>query len=140
MQGGWLVNNFHTILLPVFETSRMVKKLGRKLNTKTARNMLCWAHFRFRQRLLLHKLGEHPTCKVYLCDQIYTSKTCGGNCGKLHLKLGSSNSFKCPYCGEEMDRDINAARNILLRWATMRYNEGILTTITANDNNNSSLV
>jgi len=37
MQGGWLVNNFHTILLPVFETSRMVKKLGRKLNTKTAK-------------------------------------------------------------------------------------------------------
>src|SRR5215217_1767136 len=44
----------------------------------------------------------------------YTSKTCG-NCGSIHTKLGSNKVFKCPTCDFITDRDINGARNILLR-------------------------
>ncbi len=67
----WLVMNFHTILLPEFETSKMVKKGFRKINSKTARSMLGWSHFRFRQRLL-NKVREYPWVKVGICDEHYT--------------------------------------------------------------------
>jgi len=78
--------------------------------------MLTWSHYRFRQRLI-HKAREYPGCRIMIIDEHYTSKTCG-NCGTLHDKLGSNKSFQCPECHVEMDRDINAARNILLRFMT----------------------
>jgi hypothetical protein len=57
-------------------------------------------------------------CTVVECDEAYTSKTCG-KCGKTHAKLGSNKTFKCPKCDHEADRDISAARNILLRYLTL---------------------
>jgi putative transposase len=95
----------------------MVRRANRRIGSKTARAMLGWSHYRFKQRLL-NKTREYPWCKVIICDEHYTSKTCG-NCGHLHMKLGSSKTFKCPQCHVEMDRDINAARNILLRYLTL---------------------
>lgn len=53
--------------------------------------------------------------EVYLIDRFYpSSKTCSC-CGykKQDLKL-SDRFWTCPECGEYHDRDINAARNILL--------------------------
>lgn len=53
--------------------------------------------------------------EVYLIDRFYpSSKTCSC-CGykKQDLKL-SDRFWTCPECGEHHDRDINAARNILL--------------------------
>jgi putative transposase len=114
----WLVEQYHTILLPEFETQNMViRRANRRIGSKTARAMLTWSHYRFKQRLL-DKTREYPWCNVVICDEHYTSKTCG-NCGFLHQKLGSSKSFKCPRCATEMDRDVNAARNILLRYFTL---------------------
>ena len=59
-------------------------------------------------------------CKVIECDEAYTSKTCG-YCGTINYKLGSSKVFKCKHedCPKKFissDRDILAARNILLRY------------------------
>ena len=55
-----------------------------------------------------------------ICDEPYTSKTCGG-CGAIHAKLGASKKFVCPAvgCGYKADRDANGARNILLRYLTI---------------------
>jgi len=78
--------------------------------------MLTWAHYRFRHRLL-QKAELHPWCQIIVCDEAYTSKTCGA-CGTLNQKLGSNKTFKCAACGCEADRDISAARNILLRYLT----------------------
>lgn len=114
----WIVEQYHTVLLPEFATQRMVKRAQRRIGSKTAKAMLTWAHYRFKQRLL-NKTREYPWCKVVICDEHYTSKTCG-NCGFIHQKLGSSKTFRCPKCRIEMDRDINAARNILLRYITIR--------------------
>ncbi|RIB18763.1 hypothetical protein C2G38_2084840 [Gigaspora rosea] len=41
----------------------------------------------------------------------------------FHKKLGSNKTFKCPQCQIEMDIDINAARNILLRFLTLNRAE-----------------
>jgi putative transposase len=83
-----LCENYRKIVLPVFETSNMVKRGMRKLHKKTARAMLTWSHYRFRQRLL-SKSREYPWCKVILTEEPYTSKTCG-ECGTINTKLGSN--------------------------------------------------
>jgi putative transposase len=109
----FLVRNYSLILLPSFETSQMVSRIKRRIRSKTARAMLTWAHYRFKQRLL-DKTREYPWCKVEIVDESYTSKTCG-KCGWIHQKLGGSKIYKCGSCGIEIDRDINGARNILLK-------------------------
>lgn len=121
----WLVLNYRLVLLPRFETQDMVKKFdefgdwrGRKIRSKTARAMLTWSHYRFQQRLL-NKTREYTKCHVVICDEHYTSKTCG-SCGYLHEKLGSNKTFHCPMCDVVLDRDMNAARNILLRYMTLQ--------------------
>jgi putative transposase len=113
----FLVANYSVILLPSFETQQMVVRSQRKLNSKAARAMMTWSHYRFKQRLLF-KRQEYPWCKVVICDESYTSKTCG-QCGKLHHSLGGSKTFKCPSCGLQVDRDAHAARNILLKNASL---------------------
>ena len=40
---------------------------------------------------------------------------CCGNCGKLNHKLGASKIFKCPHCEWTLDRDMNGARNIMIK-------------------------
>ena len=113
----WIVEQYHTVLLPEFRTQKMTIRADRRIGSKTARAMLGWSHYRFKQRLL-NKTREYPWCKVIICDEHHTSKTCG-KCGYLHQKLGPRKTFKCPQCNVEMDRDINAARNILLRYLTL---------------------
>ena len=113
----WLCENFRCVVLPKFETSQMVQKRKRKLGSKTARAMMTWSHYRFRQRLL-SKARAYPWCNVVVTSEEFTSKTCG-QCGRLHSKLGNSKSFQCPSCGYIADRDVNGARNILLRHLTV---------------------
>ena len=115
----FLVENHDTILLPKFETKSMVNsRAKRRIRSKTARAMMTWSpHYRFKTRLQ-NKTREYPGCKVMIVDEHYTSKTCG-KCGKLNEKLGSSKTFLCPSCNFNADRDIQAARNILLRFITM---------------------
>jgi transposase len=57
--------------------------------------------------------------QVIECYEDYTSKTCG-QCGVLNQKLGGHKVFNCPEegCDYIADRDISAARNILLRYLT----------------------
>ncbi len=113
----WIVENYHTVLLPSFDTSQMVKRrANRKLGNNTARMMLSWSHYRFKQRLL-DKVREYTSCRVIICDEHYTSKTCG-NCGKINNRLYGNKTFICPNCHVKLDRDANAARNILLRYLT----------------------
>ncbi|CAG8769911.1 13679_t:CDS:2, partial [Racocetra persica] len=49
----------------------------------------------------------------------YTSKTYRF-CGYVNHKLGGSKVFCCPKCKTELDRNINGARNILLRYLTKK--------------------
>jgi len=109
----YLCLNYEVVLLPKFETNGMVSKKKRKIRSKTARAIITWSHFTFRERLL-NKVKEYPGCKVKLVTEEYTSKTCG-SCGKLNTSLGSKKNFVCPFCDYKADRDLNAARNILIK-------------------------
>ena len=69
------------------------------------------------QRIVVPHLKQAAQRKgviVVLCNESYTSKTCG-NCGHVHHRLGGNKVFKCPHCGIQISRDVNGARNILLR-------------------------
>lgn len=108
----FLTTNYQVIFLPTFETSQMVKRAKRKINKKSARQMLTWAHYRFKQ-IIKHQADKNGSIVVDV-SEAYTSKTCG-NCGHIHRKLGGSKVFKCPNCQTVIGRDLNGARNILLR-------------------------
>jgi putative transposase len=113
----YLCENYGYILLPTYQSQQMVRRGRRRIGSKTARAMLTWSPYRFKQRLL-DKIREYPWCKVFIVDEHHTSKTCG-NCGNLHDRLGGNKVFNCPSCRVVMDRDANAARNILLRFMTV---------------------
>lgn len=107
-----LVNSYKLVFLPTFETSQMVLKSSRKINKKSVRNMLAWSHAKFAQTL--EQMAQKKGVLVIRCNESYTSKTCT-NCGHIHHKLGGSKIFTCPDCGSRILRDINGARNIMLR-------------------------
>jgi len=128
----FLCKNYEKVLIPEFETQKMVKnKIIKKENisreelkeklkeyTKERRldgrvkfclNML--SHYRFRQHLI-NKSNEYG-CKIYIVTEEYTSKTCT-KCG--HISEIYKNRIKdCEKCKYKINRDINGARNILLK-------------------------
>jgi putative transposase len=107
----FLVTNYDLVLLPTFETQKMSARATRIISSKVARNMLTWAHYRFRQHLI--QRGKRTGTEVKLVSEAYTSKTCGA-CG-LQYDVDRAEVFQCPHCTHRVGRDANAARNILLR-------------------------
>jgi putative transposase len=109
---SYLVRNYKVIFIPTFETSGMVLKSKRRINTKSVRSMLTLCHYRFKQSLT--SMAAKNGVIVVEMNEAYTSKTCG-KCGHVHGKLGGNKVFKCPECGYVVDRDANGAFNIMLK-------------------------
>ena len=73
--------------------------------------VLIVSHFTF-SHILENKCNEFGK-KLYYVDESYTSKTCG-SCGSIYdVKL--SRVYSCNMCLQQYDRDMNAARNILIK-------------------------
>jgi putative transposase len=110
----FLTKESDIIIIPEFKVKEMSKKFKRKIRTKTVRNMMLLGHSLFKQKLK-NKAIERG-CQILICGEHYTSKTCT-KCGALNNKIGGSKTFKCTRssCAQIIDRDVNAARNILLR-------------------------
>ena len=107
----WLVDHYDIILLPTFETSEMVEKAKRKLNSKVARAMLTWSHYQFAQ-FLTWKTWESG--KVVLrVNEAHTTKTCSWS-GEVVANMAGRKTIRGSD-GIVLDRDINSARGILLR-------------------------
>ena len=106
----WLLRNFDIVLLPEFKAKTMVTSL----TSKTCRAMYTWSHYAFKQRLL-EMSQKYTHKKVLIVNEAYTTRTCG-NCFVVNDNVGVSKVFECVNCGLEADRDIHAARNILLRY------------------------
>ncbi len=106
----FFVKNFDVILLPTFETSNMTTKAKRKIRSKTVRNLLSFAFYKFSQ-ILEQKAFEYGKT-VLRVSEAYTSQTCSWN-GEMK-KIGSAKKIKDG--NTVLDRDMNSARGILIRW------------------------
>ena len=104
----YLCDTYKTIILPPFET----QKMAGNLRCKISRNMYTLSFYEFKQKLV-NRCKEYNIRLLHLSEP-FTSKTCG-KCGKIKKNLGNAKEFKCSFCNIRIERDINGARNILLR-------------------------
>ena len=107
----FLVDNFDIILLPTFETKDMSNKAKRRIRSKSVRQMLGLAHYRFKI-FVKHKAFEAGKMVIDV-NEAYTSKTVSWT-GEIKPKLGGSRVIR-DADGNTLDRDINGARGIFLR-------------------------
>ena len=110
---NWLCREYSTIYLPEFGTKDMVSG-DCVLRKRTKARMMTLSHYRFKQILIL-KAKEFGT-NLFIMGEEYTTKTCS-NCGCLNDGVGGSKTYKCvnPLCSYRTDRDVNGARNILIK-------------------------
>ncbi len=64
-------------------------------------------------QLLAYKV-EETGCQLVAVNPAYTSQECS-DCGVIVEKSLSVRFHRCPVCGLELDRDVNAARNVLIK-------------------------
>ena len=102
--------------MPIFSSKQMANKKNRKLSRTSTRLLLSLSHYEFQQKLL-YKAKQRGR-NVILCKEHYTTKCCG-KYGTLNETIGSKKIFHCDNCKLTMDRDIHAARNILVRGLTI---------------------
>ncbi|GGA21973.1 hypothetical protein CYANOKiyG1_37040 [Okeania sp. KiyG1] len=107
----FLVQNFDVILLPTFEVSQMIIKSSRKLRSKSVRQMLNWAHYRF-ELFLKHKAVEYNKVVLDVCEA-YTSKTVSWT-GEILNNLGGR-KVVTGNDGFRLDRDLKVPRGILIK-------------------------
>ena len=138
---NYLCKSYDKILIPKFETQQMIKtkkkfkeykleyinegitledrrKKSREFtkkcrlskNVKYVLNQL--SHFSFRQHLA-NKAKEHG-CLIKVVTEEFTSQTCT-YCGTLSKTYDHNRMKTCSHCNYKIDRDINGARNILIK-------------------------
>jgi transposase len=108
-----LTSKFSHLILGKFDTQKLTEKAGSKLSKKTRVEIGCLSHYKFRERLSLECFKSGSSFRVV--PEHFTSKTCGG-CGEMNQTLGASKVFECKECGGCFDRDVNAARNMLVKY------------------------
>ena len=101
-----LAENYSTVVFEDLAIVNMVK------NHSLASAILdaCWGKLR---RLTVYK-AERRGGRVILVEPRGTSQECS-RCGNVVPKDLSERMHRCTYCGLELNRDVNAARNILAR-------------------------
>lgn len=105
---NYFTKKYNTIILP----KTNMKGIIGALSSKAARIIQSYGHYNYRQKMI-HKCRERNV-KLLLCKEIYTSKTCSW-CGNIKEDLGTAKVYECKKCDLKIHRDINGARNIMLR-------------------------
>jgi len=101
-----LVNRYSVISLENLNIKGMVQeKFGKQINDAgwgTLASMLCYK-------------AESAGCKVIFVNPEGTTQQCS-QCGAIVPKTLADRVHNCPSCGLVLDRDLNAAKNILNRY------------------------
>ena len=111
---SYYCKNYNTIVIPHFDVKNIKKimKRDRKAKSDTRiRKLMTLNHGKFLERLK-HKCKVTGT-RLCIVDEEYTTKSCG-NCGLLNNPKRSK-TYRCK-CGVVAGRDVNAARNILIKY------------------------
>jgi IS605 OrfB family transposase len=113
---SYYCKNYQTIIIPKMNKERLIKKIKQQfkysMQGDQIRKLMCLAHNKCVDRIKFKAIqyGRH----VIIQNESYTSMTCG-NCGILHKNLGGSKIYQCKNCLKIIDRDINGARNIMIK-------------------------
>jgi len=100
-----LVNDYSFIVSEKLASQEMVKEnYGKQINDAG------WNMF---ANMLAYK-AEGAGCRIVFVDPKDTTKECS-NCHEIVKKDLSERMHNCPFCGLSIDRDLNAARVILMR-------------------------
>lgn len=100
------------MILPIFNTDRMVRRAERVFSSETARSLYTWSHYRFAQRMW-HKVETTAHKQMAFTSEPGTTKTCDA-CGHVNPSVGGSRFFQCPLCNYATGRDFHGARGNLL--------------------------
>jgi putative transposase len=109
-----LVVRYDRIALEDLQVGNMVR------NRHLAKSILD-AGWSYLKQLIAHK-AEGAGRVVYLVAAAYTSKTCS-HCGTVFENLSLADRWVSCSCGLSLDRDVNAALNILHRAGQARWGE-----------------
>jgi len=100
-----LVNDYSIIALETLASRQMAEKdYGKQINDAG------WNMF---ANMLAYK-AEGAGCRVVFVNPKNTTQECS-NCHEIVKKDLSERIHECPFCGLKLDRDVNAARVILMR-------------------------
>ena len=110
----WLCKNYKSIYIPRLNFHNM-----KNLNKKSKTVIACLQHCAFLNRLI-NKSKEFPGCKVIEVNEAFTTKTCGC-CGYQKDDIKRNRTYKCNACEAEIGRDVNASRNVMLRYFTKTF-------------------
>ena len=101
----YLVQTYNTICIEDLNVEGMLKNH----NLAKSISSVSWSEFR---QMLTYKCEWYGNNLLVIGRFEPSSKTCN-NCGYIYKELTlSERSWKCPDCGEPLDRDVNAAKNI----------------------------
>jgi putative transposase len=106
---NYITKKYNNIILPTFESQKLLKKMDARISR---RMMLAYKQYQFKTRL--QQKCEQRRNRLILCTEEYTSKTCG-RCGVIKTNLRREETYECKECGLKIDRDINGARNIMIK-------------------------
>jgi len=132
---NYLTAKYDHIVLGKLDVGDIVRKEKRVLRTKEVRSIYNLAHYQF--RIKLAKKCKAIGKVLHVANESWTSKTCTG-CGSIDRWLGGSECYNCKYCGTTIDRDLNGARNILIKTMgelTVRRHESSGSQFTFHSNN-----
>jgi len=101
-----LVSEYSHICVEDIKPSQLLNDNWRSIN----RSIIDSGWTTFRQ--MLHSKAVEAGCEVVDVNPAYTSQQCSG-CGNIVKKELSERQHKCPICGLNIGRDLNAAKNIL---------------------------
>jgi IS605 OrfB family transposase len=107
----FLTENYENIIISDFKTGKILR--GNDICRSVKRSLSALSHYKFRRRLL--EKCEARGNNLFVIDEAFTSKTCG-RCGRINQNLGANKTFVCAHCNYKVDRDINASRNMLLKF------------------------
>ena len=103
-----IVNRFGVIAVEKLNVKGMVKRNPKNRCLAKSISDASWSMF----RNVLSQKAERAARVYAEINPAYTSQTCSG-CGRIAKKSLSQRQHDCPMCGLSLDRDTNAAINIL---------------------------
>jgi transposase len=111
---SFLARTFDEVITGPLQVKSIVNRARRNIGERIVRDIMVKAPYRLHQKLI-DQCNKYNT-KLHIVDEHHTSLTCS-ECKNVKNKndLKGSRIYDCNKCHLKMDRDYNAAKNIMLR-------------------------